>query len=85
MSFTNLFGDLITVAGLSAIIIGTFFIKNEFLIFAGFVGVLFSFGKSLADLHGLVSAQISPVVAWFTISPIIIIYLITLISFWRRG
>ena len=83
--FSLLIGGLIGAAALSVIIIGTIFLKTDFLIFAGLAAVYYSFGKGLANLHGIISAQISPTFAWFTISPIIIIYISVLLSWWRRG
>ncbi len=82
-AFKTLLSDVFLAVGGVAIIVGSLWFKSDFVVFAGFSAVLFSFGKGLANLHSIISAQISPEVAWFTISPIILIYIMTTIAFWR--
>jgi hypothetical protein len=72
----------LTIGG-AAIIAGTFLIKNDLLIFAGMTGIFISFGKSLGNLFTAVSAGSDPIVAWLIISPIVIIYVMTAIAWWR--
>lgn len=78
-----LIGDIIAAASLSVIIIGTFFIKNDFLIMAGIVGVIYSFGKPLISLWTEISAHSSSILATLIVGPIIILYIMLLLGFWR--
>lgn len=84
---TNLFQvfitDLTLTIGGAAIIAGTFLIKNDLLIFAGLTGILISFGKSLSNLFTVIAASSDPIVAWLIVSPIIILYIMTAVAWWR--
>ena len=82
-TFQGLLSDVFLAVGGALIIVGLIFFKNDFVVFAGFASVLFSFGQSLANLHSIISAQIGSTPANFIIAPIILTYVITLIAWWR--
>jgi hypothetical protein len=75
--------DLSLTIGGAALIAGTFLIKSDLLVFAGIAGIFLSFGKSLSNLFTVVSASSDPIVAWLVVSPIILIYFMTVIAWWR--
>ena len=75
--------DLLLSLGGIAIIAGTFLIKSDLLVFAGLAGVFYTFGKPLANLWSIVAAQSSPTVAMLFVSPIILLYIMTIIAWWR--
>lgn len=82
-SFLSTISDLILTLGGAAIIIGTYFTQSDLLVFGGLATIFLSFGLPLAELHSIISAQSYPEVAWLFVSPIILLYVSTLIAFWR--
>lgn len=82
-AWSSLISDLILGVSGVAIIIGLLFFKNDFIVFAPMVGVLFSFGIGLYNLYALVQAQINSMVAIILISPIILIYIMGVLEWWR--
>ena len=76
-------GDLTLLVGAGAVIVGTFFVRSDILIFAGWAGVLISFGAALGHLFNVISAASNPTIAMIFVSPIAILYLITAVSAWR--
>jgi hypothetical protein len=83
LPFSLLLGDLLLTAGGLAVVAGSFFIKNDLLVFGGLATILFTFGKSLSSLWSLVNAQGNSFLANLIVSPIILIYVITLLAWWR--
>ncbi len=89
LSLVSFLTDTLLVAGVSVIVIGSFFIKSDFLVFAGISSVFLSFGTSLynlwqyVDSHAALGGGSNGWVAMIFISPIIIMYLIVLLEFWR--
>jgi hypothetical protein len=88
LSLTSLLTDTITLISATAIIIGSFWIKYDFLVFAGITGVFLSFGKGLANAWQQIASLASetgngPLIASILIGPIIILYLLTILEFWR--
>lgn len=81
--FSLLISDLLLTVGGLAIVAGTFLIKNDLLVFAGMASVFFTFGKPLVDLWSIISAQTNEYVAIVVVSPIILIYSVTVIAWWR--
>jgi hypothetical protein len=78
-----LFADVITAASITVIIIGTFVYKADWLLFAGVVGVLYSFGKPLVSFFNLIKENSSPELAILIVGPIILLYIMLLIGWWR--
>lgn len=81
--FLNTFVDLIGLVGVGLIIAGTLFARGDLLVFAGISGVFLTFGLALAELFSIVSAQSSEVIAILFVSPIMLIYIVAVLSFWR--
>ena len=75
--------DLFLTIGGLLIIVGTFVTKTDLLIFAGIAGVFLSFGMTLANLFIIVQAQSSIEVAMIFVSPIILLYVMTILAWWR--
>jgi len=82
-TFKNLLSDAFLAVGGALVIVGLIFFKSDFVVFAGFTSVIFSFGQGLMELHSQISAQLNGTVANFIVGPIILIYIFTLISWWR--
>ena len=78
-----LISDLFLSIGGIAIIAGTYLIKTDLIVFAGLASVLYSFGKPLGSLWVIIAAESSPLVAMFLVSPIILIYVLTIVAWWR--
>ena len=76
-------GDLTLLVGAGAVIVGTFFVRSDILIFAGYAGILISFGSALGHLFNVVSAASNPTIAMIFVSPIALLYVTTCISAWR--
>ena len=81
--FLNMIDDLFLTIGGLLIIAGTILTKNDLLVFAGISGVFLSFGLPLAELWILINAQANSTVATIFVSPIILIYITAVLSFWR--
>jgi hypothetical protein len=82
--FMSFITDLLTLASIGAIVVGSLVIgKSDLLIFAGLIGLFVSFGIGLAGLFSVIEASSSTVVAMLFVSPIIIIYLVACLKAWR--
>lgn len=82
-NFVAFLTDLTLLASAGAIVVGSFFVKSDILIFAGLCGLIISFGVGLAHLFSVIEAASNNVVAMIFISPIILVYLMTAIKSWR--
>jgi len=80
ITFTTIFSA--TVGGLF-IFAGTFATRSDLFIFAAMAGIILSFGLPLASLWGLIHGQYNWIVATMLVSPIILMYAYTVISWWR--
>lgn len=78
-----LFTDAITAIGAVSMFVGLYVYKSDFIVFASSVLVLYGFGKPLVNLWTLIAAHSDPIVSFLLVSPIIILYITTLISWWR--
>ena len=78
-----LLGDVIAAASVAMVIIGTYWIKTDFLIFAGVTGIIYSFGKPLISLFNEIKNSSSPEIAILITAPIIILYIMLLLGWWR--
>jgi len=81
--FFSLINDSLLAIGGTLAFIGLFVYKSDFVVFAGLVTTFLSFGKGLGNLYGIISAQVGSTFANLTIAPIIIIYCLALLGFWR--
>ncbi len=82
-SFVGLISDLFLLTGVAAIAIGTIITRSDIFLFGGISAVFLSFGLPLAELWSLVAAQTNSTLATLLISPIILMYLVVVIQFWR--
>ena len=83
--FYGIISGLFLAAGGVAIIAGTMITRSDIFIFAGLAGILLSFGMGLAELWSIVAAQTNPTLATILVSPIILIYIMTAVAWWRSG
>ena len=82
--FLALLSDLFLTVGVAAVVVaGTVMTRSDIFLFAGIAGVFLSFGLPLAELFSIVSAQSNAIVATVLVSPIILIYVITCVAWWR--
>ena len=81
--FLSLIADLFLAVGAVAIIAGTVLTRSDIFLFAGLASVFLSFGLALAELFMLVKEQSNETLAIILISPIILIYVVTTVQFWR--
>lgn len=79
-SISDLF---LTVAGGLAILAGTYVTRSDIFIFGAMASVFLSFGLPLMELWSIVNAQLNYIVATILVGPIILIYVITCIYWWR--
>ena len=83
--FLGIISSLFLAAGGVAIIAGTIITRSDIFIFAGLAGILLSFGIGLAELWSIVAAQTNATLATILVSPIILIYVMTAVAWWRNG
>ena len=82
--FGGLINDLFLSVGVAATIIaGTVITRSDIFLFAGIAGVFYSFGQPLAELWTLIAGQIDPIIATIIVGPILLIYVVTCIAWWR--
>lgn len=88
LSLLSLFGDVIGLASVVGIVVGSFWTKSDFLVFAGISGVLLSFGISISSLFTQFNAY--PVfgtgqsyIAILIIAPLVVSYIYFVLKFWR--
>ena len=79
LSFLN---DILLVAGVAVVAVGTFF-RNDLLTFSGLSSIVLSFGMSLGSLFSIIKDGMGNEVAIFIVSPIVLLYVWTTIAFWR--
>lgn len=88
LSLMQLMTDATALAAVVGIVVGSFWTKSDFLIFAGITGVFLSFGMSFADLYmrfnqwEVLSSSSSYIAMIFT-APLLITYLYVILKFWR--
>jgi len=88
LSFVDLFSDAVGLAAISGIIVGTFWTKSDFLVFASITGVFLSFGVSVSKVFTQLNSQtvFTSSQSWLAIiivAPMIISYLYVCLKFWR--
>ena len=84
LSFLNLIRDAAAVAGVGIIIGGSIF-NNDILVFGGISAVFFSMGAGLMELFIVIKNTLGPEMAMIIVSPFILIFVMAILAFWRRG
>lgn len=94
-SLVAIFGDIFTLVGATSIIVGLVFYKSDFIIFSGVTALFFSFGIGIGTLFTHIQASAESYllpyfgagagtsVAMLFVSPILVMYLMALIGWWR--
>jgi len=90
-SFVISASNTIGLAGIAGIVIGSFWSKGDFLVFAGIAALFFSYGKVFGafgtTIANVINSQSSMgagnIVAFFIMAPIIVLYIYTIFKFWR--
>lgn len=80
--------DAVALTSVVGIVVGSFWTKSDFLIFAGISGVFLSFGMSIAELYNRlnqweVMGQSNSYLALIFAAPLMITYLYVTLKFWR--
>jgi len=78
-----LLADTLTATAAAGMLIATIATRSDIWIFLSLATLFLSFGIPLAVLWTIVSAQTNWQLASILISPIILIYVVTIIEFWR--
>jgi len=81
-SLISFMSSLLALAGLSGVVIGSLF-RNDLLTFGGFASIVFSFGMALGELFVYVNGFWGAEAAVFIVSPMVLLYIMSAISFWR--
>ena len=90
-SFVISSSNIIGLAGIAGIVIGSFWSKGDFLVFAGIAALFFSYGKVFGQFGTAISTMINTystyqagnLVSFFIMAPIIVLYIYTIFKFWR--
>ena len=87
LSLINYLQDAIALVGVIGIVIGTFFTKSDFLVFAGISSIFFSFGFGLVEFYQRLVAlpffNENTYLAVIIVSPLLLTYLYVILKFWR--
>ena len=82
--FLAVFSDLFLTVGVAAVVIaGTAVTRSDIFLFAGVAGIFLSFGLPLAELFTIVLVESNAILATLLVSPLIVIYVVTVVQFWR--
>ena len=98
LGLSRIFTDALFAVAAGSMVIGTFFFKSDFMVLAGAASIIYTFGIGLANAWQQVCAHInplvtsstqitcsgglSPVIASILVSPIILLYIFTLVEWW---
>lgn len=90
LSLMSLMTDAVALSAVAGIVVGSFWTKSDFLIYAGVTGVFLSFGMSFAELYNRfnqweVLGQSYSYIATIFIAPLLISYLYVILKFWRNS
>jgi len=80
---SSLISDITLLVGGGLIVAGTVITRSDIFLFAGITTLFISFGLPLAELFTIVAEQSNTILATLLVSPIILIYVVTCIAFWR--
>ncbi len=75
--------DITLLVGAGLIVAGTFATRSDIFLFAGMATLFISFGKPLAELFTIISTSYNSTIAMLLVSPIIIIYVMICVAWWR--
>ncbi len=81
--FLNTFSLLLLATGGVAVIVGTIVTRSDIFIFSGIAAIFLSFGIGLGELWTIIAAQSNYIIATFFVAPILLIYIVTVIAWWR--
>ena len=84
LSFISLISDALLAGGAALAVGGTIF-GNDTATFAGISGVFFSMGAGLMELFIIIKNTLGSEVAMIAVSPLILIFIMAIMAFWRRG
>jgi len=82
-------GSIIGLAGIAGIVIGSFWSKGDFLVYAGIAALFYSYGKVFGEFNTQLinsipsSSGAGNLIAMLIIAPIIVLYIYTIFKFWR--
>lgn len=90
LSLMGLIGDAIALSAVVGIVVGSFWTKSDFLVFASITGVFLSFGISFAELYTRfnqweVLGQSNSYIALILAAPLIMTYIYVILKFWRNA
>ncbi len=90
LSIVDLMFDAVALSAVAGIVVGSFWTKSDFLVFAGITGVFLSFGVSFAELYNRfnqweVLSSSSSYIAIIFAAPLLITYLYVVLKFWRNA
>ena len=90
LSLMGLMTDAIALSAVAGIVVGSFWTKSDFLIYASITGVFLSFGISFAELYTRfnqweVLGQSSSYIALILVAPLVISYIYVILKFWRNA
>lgn len=80
---SSLISDITALVGAGLIVAGTIITRSDIFLFAGITTLFISFGLPLAELFTIIAEQSNPILATLLVSPIILIYVVTCVAFWR--
>lgn len=90
LSLMGLIGDAVALSAVVGIVVGSFWTKSDFLVFAGITGVFLSFGISFAELYSRLNqwevlGQSNSYIALIFAAPLVITYIYVILKFWRNA
>ncbi len=90
LSLMDFLTDAVALASVVGIVVGSFWTKSDFLVFAGISGVFLSFGMSFAELYNRfnqweVLGQSNSYIAMIFTAPLLISYFYIILKFWRNS
>ena len=90
LSLMTLMTDAIALSAVAGIVVGSFWTKSDFLVFAGITGVFLSFGISFAELYNRfnqweVLGSSNSYIAVILAAPLLISYLYFTLKWWRNS
>ncbi len=90
LSLMDFLTDAVALASVVGIVVGSFWTKSDFLVFASISGIFLSFGISFAELYNRfnqweVLGQSNSYIALIFTAPLLISYLYIILKFWRNS
>ena len=85
LSLMNLMTDAVALSAVAGIVVGSFWTKSDFLIYAGITGVFLSFGMSFAELYNRfnqweVLGESNSYIAIILAAPLLVTYLYVILN-----